>query len=529
MSIQPALQTMDRLRKEKRFLILYTFAGIIIYYTLISKGLFNHYDGLWHPSRYYAGEWEVSIGRWIVPLVDKARFGLVSAPMNTLISLLLTGIGHILLFDLFGLKNDAGKLLVSLLWIGSCVFCMTLSYLFTSPAYAVAFLFAAASAYTLIRQNNWGGLLLSACFFALTMGSYQGYIGVTCLILCAYFIVFCSRTEKVADIAKYCLRVAGMILCGGIFYLIGTKIITRITKISLDEYGGAASITPAVILRNLPQGVKLCYTEFYKFFATSSRHNNYFKENHCTVLLFAVLMVIMAVCVFKVLQKNVPGAVMMVIGAALLPLAANFVVLIAVGSTYIQLQTASGMAMMPGVLICMTYAAAAEHADAANVRKSKSYLLKATAVTVLTVLLAWSEICSVTNDQLAMEEGRTSVTTIANMVAKDLKDEGLITAEEKICIFGLPAMNKLFYKYQAWEEANNYAKFGRWSVAPGCDFYSWRSTYRYLCGLSLNFCSRGEYYELKDMDEVKKMPTYPEQGSIRKIGEFIVVKVSDKY
>ena len=169
------------------------------------------------------------------------------------------------------------------------------------------------------------------------------------------------------------------------------------------------------------------------------------------------------------------------------------------------------------------------HADAANVRKSKSYLLKAAAVTVLTVLLAWSEICSVTNDQLAMEEGRTSVTTIANMVAKDLKDEGLITAEEKICIFGLPAMNKLFYKYQAWEEANNYAKFGRWSVAPGCDFYSWRSTYRYLCGLSLNFCSRGEYYELKDMDEVKKMPTYPEQGSIRKIGEFIVVKVSDKY
>jgi His/Glu/Gln/Arg/opine family amino acid ABC transporter permease subunit len=102
--------------------------------------------------------------------------------MNTLISLLLTGIGHILLFDLFGLKNDAGKLLVSLLWIGSCVFCMTLSYLFTSPAYAVAFLFAAASAYTLIRQNNWVGLLLSACFFALTMGSYQGYIGVTCLI-----------------------------------------------------------------------------------------------------------------------------------------------------------------------------------------------------------------------------------------------------------------------------------------------------------------------------------------------------------
>ena len=461
--------------------------------------------------------------------IFKLRFGLVSASMNTLISLLLTGIGHIFLFDLFEVRNDAGKLMISLLWIGSTVMSVALSYVYMSTTFAAAFLFAAAAAYWLIRRDTAAGLAVSACFFALSMACYQGYIGVTCLILCAYLIFLCSRTEKIAGIAKYCLRTVGMIMLGGALYFAGTKLSVRIRHISLDQYGGAASITPGAILRNIPAGVKLCYVEFYKFFGTSTRHNNYFKENHAALLLFAALMAVMAVCLLRVAKKSIPHVLLMLAGAVLLPLAANFVLLIAIESTYIQIQASSGMAMMPGVLVCMTYAAVKGVIPQTAGGKSPLLRTGAALVTVLTVVLAWVQVCSVTNDQLAMEEGMTSVTGIAEMVAEDLKEEGLLTSGEKVCIMGVPARNKLFYKYRAWDEANRYARFGMWSTAPDCDFYSWRSTYRYLCGLSLNFCSSGEYKELKGSKEVKKMPVYPEEGSIKKIGDFIVVKVSDKY
>ena len=73
------------------------------------------------------------------------------------------------------------------------------------------------------------------------------------------------------------------------------------------------------------------------------------------------------------------------------------------------------------------------------------------------------------------------------------------------------------------------ARFGMWSTAPGCDFYSWRSTFKYLCGISLNFCSRSEYYEVTGTERVKSMPCYPEKGSILKTGEFTVVKISNTY
>ena len=102
-----------------------------------------------------------------------------------------------------------------------------------------------------------------------------------------------------------------------------------------------------------------------------------------------------------------------------------------------------------------------------------------------------------TNDQLAMEEGRTSVSAIAQMVTDDLMDEDVIVSGEKICIIGIPSENTLFFRNEAWKQANQFARFGRWSVTAECDFFSWRSTFKYLRGLNLNFCSPGEYGKLK--------------------------------
>ena len=529
MFLQLILDATNKLREEIRFLLLYTCAGCIVYYLLISHGLFNHYDGLWHPSRFYAGDWEVSLGRWVWPYIDRFRFGLVSAPMNALFSLIMTGLGHCLLFRLFDVKSVFVRLLTGLLWIGSTAFSVSLSYVYMSPTFAAAFLFSIAAVYVLIRVNTAAGFVSSAFLFALSMGCYQAYSGVSCLILCAYFIVLFSRTEPVTDILKYCVKTACMILGGGILYLLGTKLHLHLRNIALEEYGGASSVTAGAIVRNLPSGIKLCYTEFYKYFATSSRHSNYFKENQATLLVFSVLIVIMAVRLFGVARKSLLHAVLMSAGAVLLPLAANFVLLLAVDSTYIKIQMSCGMAMMPSVLLCMTHLTVCGIVQRIPGKKTLIPRTAAALVTISTALLVWFRICSVTNDQLAMEEGRTSVSAIAQMVTDDLMDEDVIVSGEKICIIGIPSENTLFFRNEAWKQANQFARFGRWSVTAECDFFSWRSTFKYLRGLNLNFCSPGEYGKLKKSEKVEEMPCYPAQGSIQKIGDIVVVKISDQY
>ena len=181
-----------------------------------------------------------------------------AAPMNALFSLIMTGLGHCLLFRLFDVKSVFVRLLTGLLWIGSTAFSVSLSYVYMSPTFAAAFLFSIAAVYVLIRVNTAAGFVSSAFLFALSMGCYQAYSGVSCLILCAYFIVLCSRTEPVTDILKYCVKTAGMILGGGILYLLGTKLHLHLRNIALEEYGGASSVTAGAIVRSLPSVCFLC-------------------------------------------------------------------------------------------------------------------------------------------------------------------------------------------------------------------------------------------------------------------------------
>ena len=121
-------------------------------------------------------------------------------------------------------------------------------------------------------------------------------------------------------------------------------------------------------------------------------------------------------------------------GAVLLPLAANFVLLLAVDSTYIKIQMSCGMAMMPSVLLCMTHLTVCGIVQRIPGKKTLIPRTAAALVTISTALLVWFRICSVTNDQLAMEEGRTSVSAIAQMVTDDLMDEDVIVSGEKILI-----------------------------------------------------------------------------------------------
>ena len=47
--------------------------------------------------------------------------------------------------------------------------------------------------------------------------------------------------------------------------------------------------------------------------------------------------------------------------------------------------------------------------------------------------------------------------------------------------------------------------------------------------INIKMCSQEQYLSLFETDEVQKMPSYPNEGYIRQIGDVVVVKVSDEY
>ena len=77
-----------------------TIFGVGVYFLMISQSLVNSYDGIWNTSVYYADRWERSIGRWFWPYLDKLRFGTVSVPLNSILTLIIASFAGALIAEL---------------------------------------------------------------------------------------------------------------------------------------------------------------------------------------------------------------------------------------------------------------------------------------------------------------------------------------------------------------------------------------------------------------------------------------------
>ena len=93
---------MEKLKKSYVILLgINIIVGVLIYLSLITQQLTNHYDGLWSAPLYRAGRWEISIGRWFWPVLDYLRKGYAADPFNSYLAILLFAAGNLLIADIF--------------------------------------------------------------------------------------------------------------------------------------------------------------------------------------------------------------------------------------------------------------------------------------------------------------------------------------------------------------------------------------------------------------------------------------------
>ena len=71
------------------------------YFMLMSLNLVNDVDGIWHLSNFIAGDWEISLGRGLQRYADRARFGIVSEPFNSIITIFLVATANTVILRKF--------------------------------------------------------------------------------------------------------------------------------------------------------------------------------------------------------------------------------------------------------------------------------------------------------------------------------------------------------------------------------------------------------------------------------------------
>lgn len=511
---------------KKYFCVMLGFA-VVVYFPLMSQKLTNTFDGLWVDTYYIAGGWELSIGRWLWPLADALRFGVQTDPINSLLTLSLVTLSFILVRRLFTTKDSFLTYLLGMAFISSASVNIQLSYRYMSPIFGLSLFLSVAAAYCVIRtENKARAVVQGTVCLTLSLGLYQANLGSFCLILLVYFLMLLfqklDRSLIHAHIAKsLCSAAAGVAL-----YYLTLKLILLVTGFQMSEYNGAASVSPLYVLKRLPTGAAKAYQIFGVYFFRNQYRNNILQA----VGFFALIVLLVGFGLLKrfwrvVQSRDLEYILLSAAALAVLPAVCNVMLLITSEATW-RLQMAGALDLFIPLCILLL--------DVTRKKQPQNEKLRMAVIggtVLLAGLIVYGNVYMRAVDQEAMYEGRKSLKTMTDRIADDLMDFGYFDGEERLPVVfvGRPSSNPTFLMREYYLYANTYAQIGRFWGSADVARQVWKSVFQNITPVNFTYGRVERYLEVYAESETEQMPTYPQEGYIRQIGDTVVVKISDDY
>lgn len=395
------------------------------------------------------------------------------------------------------------------------IVCVSLSYLYTSAIYGLAFFIGMLCVKCIIDSVKKKYLLFvgSACL-ALVMGLYQSYLGCIVLTVVIYLIVIIQSNHELNDILKFILRGIIVGIVGLCLYEIILYLNLHFFKVNISAYNGADQISLQTIVSNFLPSIKRAYIGFCDYLIGKSYSWNAFPDKVQEIIFIVFLMYYIVLGVIGLFKSKVHCLLWMFF-VLLMPLAANITFILAPQSAFLEQQTAP-MALMVSMAVVLLL----------NVSPKKNKDFSIMIVVALSVLLLYGTAQQTLIDQEAMREGTIASETMAQNIFQSLVEGGYYSPEKRYALIGTPGNNPLFFVTQIYNKANWYARIGGPWWESELDNRSWVGIYRYRLGINILACYGEEYEELLKIDEVKKMPVYPFEGFIREINGIIVIRVS---
>ena len=522
MGDQPGIKhSVKRILGEYKYLGIFGLLfGIILYSLLMTHGLTNTFDGLWHQNYHRAGSGELSSGRWLLVYLDKLVMGNHADPMISLLTLGLYVIGFVLVADLFRLRHRVGQYLCMALFLSSTVICITLSYRYTALGYGLAYFFAVLSIYIMIRARRHGyGICIGGIFLGLAMACYQAYLAVFCIVAVMYWILLCKeRAVKPHETSpkafgSYLGRILAGFCVGMVFYYGVLQLCLRIHGVSLSSYNGVGQISLGSLLSDLPHNIMKTYRYFYGYFFMNGLKINSLQSVGVFYLPVALVVGLTAWILCRGWKTNKKGLLLLLPAVVAIPVACSAYMLLA--GDKLEMQMTAGLAMLAPLILLLGF-------SCLEGKSRVRYLLVA-----FCVVLTYGSAMQVWLDQESMYEGQNACDTMMTQVVSDLAREDLLSAEYEYFFVGVPADNGLFAVSEIYGGANAYARLGDFWVSGGCGQASYRGLINGRMGLDLPI-PPVSYEEIAGRTDVSAMAVFPYDGYITLADEkTVVIKISE--
>lgn len=487
--------------------------GMLVHLFALTNVLHNHDNIASQPGGFGLG---VDMGRWFLEILgrffDKAGLNYNLPSVNGMIYIVLLAVTAAFLVSVLKIRCRVSAALVGALFVAFPTVTATMIYRYTTIFYGISALLAVLAVWVPGRFR--GSLPVSAVLVALSMGIYQAYVPLTIGLFVLQLIREGLRGE--ADAGKlviHGLRDCLALVLGLALYFAGLKVCNVIFPVELVDYQGVSTMGN-ITLSQLPQLVinamkAVCRLPLEDYCGVANR-----ALMRIAYLLLGGISVAMVLWIFvKKIRKPGTCIIIALLLVAFL-LAVGFVeVMVPDGWIYtLMVYSFSLLACAPLVFLeCLPE----------EDRKRLSQNCRLAVIFLVALLVFYYGYYANVNYTAAYFAGEQIDNYLSGVVLRVTMTEGF-TTDKQWALMG-DIQDPLFDS--PWQEEISYTGLGFTEYL--LNQYSRRDWIENYIGYDIPRADAGTIGALAETEEVRAMPCYPNAGSIRVIGDVVVVKFGE--
>lgn len=496
--------------------------GLIAHITMITETIMSQ-DGLWNSMEYFRpGEWEISIGRWGIAIVERLIQFIAIPTINTVLCILMVAITAVLIIDLLDFKSKVSSIFTALALVLTPTLVVTLLYIYTAFAYCFNLLISTCVIWLIYKcKHKKLGPALAAICFMFSLSIYQGYVGVTVGLCMMISILDLLKNKDIKEVFKNIGKTILVVVIGGILYLALTKIILMVSNIDASNYNNANSISISGIISGLGTSLLQTYKDFGTFFFGN---NIVVNANYTRGLIYAVFFVMLAIgtviAITSIKEKNKKMKIgkmsLTILFILLLPIGLNIIDIIASESTMYALTSVQMILIIP-------------FAFAVFELLNKFVLVKWIAVLSCFGVM-WTYYLADNTSYAALKLTYNQAYSSTMRVMDRIETTPGYVKDMPILFGGIIGNNNYprtssLYAYTVGSIVNNTAFHGPYGSAMG----TWTKFLKIFYGLDVRMCTAEEYYNIVTGEVYKnEMECFPAESSVKIMNGIVVVKLDEE-
>lgn len=490
--------------------------GLLVHLFSLVNVMHNHDNAHSLPDGYGTG---VASGRWFLSIcgdtVEKYLGGYNLPFFNGVAALLLISTAAGFLVSTLEIKGSKRAAFTGMIFVCFPSTASILFYRFTSVYYALAVLLAVMGAWVVVNYRY--GFVLGPFLIALSLGLYQAFLPITISI----FILVLLRQAIEGELKLPKLILCGVIFCAVLiaglmlyYYFLDVTMKVYQTELgtykSIDEMGKISLSTLPELLSKAYTGILRLPLDDYAYLARIPLLRQYYAAVGVLDALLVIYMLIAR-------RRNVWMWISAVLFGVLFPLAVNFVAVMAPSETATTLMVYS-FVLIPCTALMLLDCHPETKGGFRYVKRGVS-VVTAAVLTVGVIGYAYTINVSYTVMHYATKQTENYYDSLITQVRMT---EGY-TASKKWAFIG-KISDPLLDSY--WESVPVYG--GCLKTKQLLNSYSRFNWINGSNGYNIPMATYAQINEVKQTEEYKAMPCWPSQGSIKVIGDVVVIKCKNQ-